>query len=367
MKSRKKPQLLVVGPLPPPLAGTSVSFDLFCEFVKDHSDKLKIEVINSAPRNVGEKPLMTTDNLFTAIRILMSYLGKIWKSDQVIIFGSDKFLLSLMPLCLGIAKLLRKPCYVRVFGGSLDKLYLGLSPQVRKYFHWTLKHADGVIVQTVALQVFFTRFFGDKVHHVPGYRLMQPRDTTVNTTQRTKDVLRLVYVGHIREEKGVFDLLDSLKMLTGKEQLSIECDLYGPIYSDVAERFKQEIASTPPAHYKGILQPHDVVSTITRYDAFVFPSFYKGEGHPGVLIEAMASGVPIITTNFRSIPELVEHGVNGLLVAPNNPQELMAAIRGLRDDPQLLADMSERSYKSSEKYSSTQVIPQLLNTLGIQI
>jgi glycosyltransferase involved in cell wall biosynthesis len=62
------------------------------------------------------------------------------------------------------------------------------------------------------------------------------------------------------------------------------------------------------------LEPAEVVPTLRNYDALIFPSYYQGEGHPGVLVEAMMAGLPIITTQFRSIPELVQDGVNGLLM-----------------------------------------------------
>ena len=362
--TQQKSRIVVIGPLPPPYAGTSVSFKLFYEYLLLHPDSFDVDIINSAPKEVGQRSLLNMDNLLTAGRILGALLVRIRRADQVILFGNDQFLVSLMPLCLGIARVMRKPFYVRVFGGSLNNYYLGLKAPVRRYFHWTISHTDGLIVQTRELTNFFTRTFGDRVHHVPGYRLMNERASFVRSARIPQQVLKLVYAGHIREEKGVFDLLESMRLLDGDSSSVIDCVFYGPIYPEATERFTREIAACGSVSYGGILQPEKVVSTISKFDVFVFPSYYKGEGHPGVLIEAMMSGLPIITTRHNAIPELISHRSNGLLVTPRKPSELAEAIRLLFNDAELLANLAEQSMQSSHQYSSVQVIPQILSAMG---
>ena len=364
MTFQSRSRILVIGPLPPPYAGTSVSFKLFYEYLLQHPDSFDADIINSAPKELGQRSLLNMDNLLTAGRILGALLVRIRRADQVLLFGSDQFLVSLMPLCLSIARIMRKPFYVRAFGGSLDTYYLGLKPLVRRYFRSAIGHTDGLIVQTRELRNFFGRIFGDKVHHVPGYRLMNEGLLSVGSARLSKQVLKLVYVGHIREEKGVFDLLESMRLLDGDSSSVIDCVFYGPIYSEASERFTREIAACGNVSYGGILQPEQVVSTISKFDVFVFPSYYKGEGHPGVLIEAMMSGLPIVTTRHNAMPELISHRGNGLLVTPRKPPELAEAIRLLFNDAELLANLAEQSMQSSHQYSSVQVIPQILSAMG---
>ncbi|MBX2846822.1 MAG: glycosyltransferase family 4 protein [Acidiferrobacterales bacterium] len=358
-------QLLAIGPLPPPLAGTSVSFKLFCDFLATQSEKVSVKIISTAPKKLGTRPLLDLSNLVTASRILTGCLSHIRKSNKVILFGSNQFLLSMMPICLLIAKLARKKFYVRSFGGSLDSYYLNLSPYTRKYFRWMLNHTDGLIVQTDSLNIFFENLLDSRVHLVPGYREL-PKDLIVNSDVRENHAtLKLVYVGHINKQKGIFDLLDTINMLNA-DRIHFECDIYGPIYDEDSTSFKQLIAQTNGAHYSGILDPNQVIKTISSYDLFVFPTYYSGEGHPGVLIEAMMAGLPIITTNFKSIPDLVEHRINGLLVAPNNPQELAIAIQLLKDDRELMNKLKEQSALRGIRYSSEVVIPSLLKAIEIE-
>jgi hypothetical protein len=85
----------------------------------------------------------------------------------------------------------------------------------------------------------------------------------------------------------------------------------------------------------GALNQDQVRALYARADAFVLPSF--AEGIPVVLMEAMASGVPCVTTRITGIPELIQSDEEGLLVAPSDVDHLVAAIARLMDDPQLRA------------------------------
>lgn len=364
MTINSKYQLLVIGPLPPPLAGTSVSFKLFCDFLVEQSDKVTINIINSAPKKLGTKPLLDLSNLVTASKIFWECLLQIRKSNKVILFGNNQFLISMMPICLLFAKLAKKPFYVRSFGGDLDTYYQGLSPYSRKYFLSMLNRVDGLIVETQSLYVFFEDLLTSSVHLIPGYRELPTSSVSIEDAVKNPAILKLVFVGHVNEKKGVFDLLESIKSLNAHD-LKVECDFFGPIYTEDSSRFQREVAQTNGANYSGTLQPHQVISTIKNYDLFVFPTYYQGEGHPGVVIEAMMAGLPIITTNFKSIPDLVEHNVNGLLVTPNKPQELADAIQLMVDNAELMKTLKLQSEVKGKKYCSSEVIPNLLKTIEI--
>jgi sugar transferase (PEP-CTERM/EpsH1 system associated) len=79
----------------------------------------------------------------------------------------------------------------------------------------------------------------------------------------------------------------------------------------------------------------DVPSILAAMDVFVLPSI--AEGMSNTLLEAMASGLPLVATRVGGNPELVEDGVNGVLVPRQDPDALVAALRGYVDDPHLRA------------------------------
>lgn len=367
MNKHPLPRLLAIGPLPPPIAGTSVSFQVFCNLVNHHPNRLKLDIINSAPKHLGQYPLFTRSHFETAQRIIRQLIEKVRQIDQVLIFGQDQFFLSMAAVCLRIAKAAGKPCYLRSIGGSLDNYYMGLRPLLRHFFRSTLNQVDGLIIETQLNHQYFTQMLGEKVHYVPAYRPLTEQEQVEPAPLRQRSgPLRTAFVGHIREEKGVFVLLESLRSLAGGAT-PVTCDLFGPIYAAASHRFQQELAQTPNAVYRGVLNPEQVVPTLRQYDVMVFPTHYPGEGHPGVVVEAMIAGIPVITTRFRSIPELIKDKVNGLLITPRNGQQVSQAMQTLQDDRALLTTLGQNNWAARTQFSATAQVPRILQPLGIQL
>ena len=78
-------------------------------------------------------------------------------------------------------------------------------------------------------------------------------------------------------------------------------------------------------------------------DIFVFPTYYPPEGHPWVVVEAMANSLPIISTNHAAIPDSVVDGENGFLVDKRATDKIAERLVQLADDSVLRERMSKRS------------------------
>lgn len=95
----------------------------------------------------------------------------------------------------------------------------------------------------------------------------------------------------------------------------------------------------------------DVPDILRDADVFVHPAMDEGFGL--VVVEAAAAGLPIVASNVGGIPEIIEHGVNGLLVPPGDPQALAAAIQELIDDPERAKRLGEAARRTAfERFSA---------------
>ena len=100
-------------------------------------------------------------------------------------------------------------------------------------------------------------------------------------------------------------------------------------------------------------------------DVVVLPSYYP-EGVPRSLLEAMSCGRAIITTDTPGCRDVVEHGVNGLLVKPRDAEDLARAMATLAADPERVAEMGKASRRLvSEKFSDERIIDQTFATYGL--
>lgn len=112
----------------------------------------------------------------------------------------------------------------------------------------------------------------------------------------------------------------------------------------------------------------EVIPFYNRMDIFVLPSLYEGFGI--VLLEAMASGVPIVATNVDGIKEVVIDGVSGILVPPKNPRAIADAILKIIENPQLANQLVDEGLKRSKSFDIKEHIMKLddlyANLLGVE-
>ena len=92
---------------------------------------------------------------------------------------------------------------------------------------------------------------------------------------------------------------------------------------------------------------------LARFDLFVYPSMHEGLGSS--LLDALSFGLPIVATRVGGIPELVEHEVNGLLIAPEQPAELVAAVERLLGDADLCESMSRKNRKKATRFTAARM------------
>lgn len=96
-----------------------------------------------------------------------------------------------------------------------------------------------------------------------------------------------------------------------------------PEYERQIKRLVDDLGIGELVHWTGFTQ--DIDAELHKMDIFVLPSLF-GEGLPMVVLEAMSAGVPVVASNVEGIPETIRHGQDGLIVKPNDPEDLAAAL-----------------------------------------
>ena len=143
----------------------------------------------------------------------------------------------------------------------------------------------------------------------------------------------ILFVGRLVHRKGVYILMAALARLISQgraARLRIAGD--GPERAGL-ERDAAERGVAPYVVFEGWQNAGAVRALYQRADIFTLPSF--AEGIPVVLMEAMASEIACVATAVAGVPELIREGVDGLLVAPSQEDELAAALARLIDEPEL--------------------------------
>jgi len=158
-----------------------------------------------------------------------------------------------------------------------------------------------------------------------------------------------VFFGRIGERKGAYDLIKAVKQLTNQGR-KLHLVMAGDGEIDKAKRMIAKLGLDSIIDLPGWVGYEDKIRYLSRAAVVILPAYH--EGLPMTILEGMAAGKGIISTNVGAISEVVEDGVNGLIINPGDINALSNAMSRLMDDPQLLCRMSSANcYKIKERYS----------------
>lgn len=180
---------------------------------------------------------------------------------------------------------------------------------------------------------------GTAVRTIPFGAAIDPLEVAPSTPRPGGGDFHLLFVGRLVERKGVSVLLKTLARLRARgEDFTLTVAGDGPLRSTLeAEANSLGIASA--VHFTGFISAAALAEVYRSSDLFVLPAVRdsKGdvEGLGVVLIEALLRGLPVVASDSGGIPDVVEDGVGGLLVAPGDVDALAGAIHRLSGDRRL--------------------------------
>ena len=327
MTRSDKPRLLLIGPLPPPIGGTRVSFRHLVDHLCSSSD-FDLSVVPLPPLRANPLHMLS---------LVARLAREVPRADVVSLHCNPSALWLLGVLVAMLAKAARKPLMVRTFGGmQFLREYRGIRLALTR---WALARTDLYLAQTKA-QVAMARAAGiEPVRWYPTNRPMPQRAAP----RANGACSRFVFCGHIKRSKGIFEIIEAAEALGDR----VAVDVYGPFHDGLAEDVFRDCRVV---RYRGIVPPEQVASMLQGYDALLLPTYFDGEGYPGIVIEAYGAGLPVIATRWRSLPEIVDES-SGLLIAPRDPPALRAAMRSLIEDRALWRSLKAGAARSGQLYS----------------
>jgi len=185
-----------------------------------------------------------------------------------------------------------------------------------------------------------------------------PKDTARKILGFSDEALLIGAVGNLRAPKGYQYLLPAFREVAleyPEAKLLIAGE--GPLRKTL-EKFGRRLGISDQVFFLGFRK--DLTALYSGLDILVMPSLW--EGMPVALLEALSYGIPVVATAVSGIPEVVRDGVEGLLVAPANPQQTAVKIKELLKNPQERLEMGVRGRARVEKeYSQEKMVAAYAN------
>jgi len=165
-----------------------------------------------------------------------------------------------------------------------------------------------------------------------------------SSPNQPKEPFRVIFVGSIRELKGVDMLVDAFDKFSQDRDTTLTIVGEGPYYSEVKQRVSD--LGTDQISFTGSVSHKKAVTMIASSDVLVLPS--ESEGLPRVILEALEVGTPVIATDVGSIPQVISHGENGLLIERSVPC-LLNSLQYLHDNPTIYDEFSASAGSSLDR------------------
>jgi glycosyltransferase involved in cell wall biosynthesis len=202
------------------------------------------------------------------------------------------------------------------------------------------------------------------------YVLSNPIDTNkfFNNKKKIRLHNRLLYLGHFLPEKGVYDLVDAISILT-KNKIDIEVDFYGTKGSTSLKNYiMKKGLDSRKIRVNGWISGEKKINAFCSCTMLILPS--HTEGFPNVILEAMATETPIISTNVGGLKDLLRDGENSIIISKKNAIDLSNKIQSCLLDDNLRSKIAKNGKMEVLKYYDINVIKNeivnILNSISLK-
>lgn len=373
------PRVLFWVPLPPPYGGPEVASELLVRETVRWFPRSTVASATLRTTNLG-KGKLDLPGVLAFIRVFVRYLRALAGSRCRLVY------LSLSPNRVGFLRDLAllwtawacgKRIVAHLRGSNFDNFYQSSSRLFRSLIRATWGRIDRAIVQSPRL----TSQLGRAAPRVPVSVLPNGLPAMAAAGRRSNHPsgrVTLLFMGYLTYTKGFYDLLRVVRTLNGTAPLvrfrfagerppgdlrqfgaflppGLRADYLGRAEAIAAET-NQFIDAAPRfgAEYLGVISGTAKDEAFRTADIFVLPSY--AEGFSVAVLEAMMSGLPIVTTPVGALPDVLKDGVNGFFVPPGDLGALESKLRTLIGDSDLREQMGQANQrKARELYSIEKV------------
>ena len=215
-------------------------------------------------------------------------------------------------------------------------------------FRWCIKTADGAHACSRDVWTMLQLKYDldtDRVAYIPNgveERFFIPRE------YRESDSLRLLYAGTWLDQRGIFYIREALRKVTPRfPGLTMTFAGCGASAGVIEEFFGEELKGR--VIVRPVVAADRMQELYAEYDVLLFPSLM--EGLPLALLEAMASGMPVITTETCGMPDVVEDEFNGLLIPPGDAPAIERAVESLAGVAGLRRKLGQNARETMKRYT----------------
>lgn len=289
------------------------------------------------------------------VPILLNLISLVVSCKNIIILPAHNSLRIFAPLLAFMNNFYHRKLHYVVIGGWLPEFV-----STRKRLQRALMKFDFIYVETNTMKNNLEAIGFSNVIVMPNCKelnILEPQGLVYTN----EEPYRLCTFSRVMKEKGIEDAVDAVIAVNEEMgRIAYTLDIYGQIDSNQVEWFRKLEEGFPRyIKYKGLVDFDKTTEVLKDYFMLLFPTYYKGEGFAGTLIDAMAAGVPVIASDWRYNSEIVKDGKIGFIIRENLKAELVKVLSTIDK----VNNMKATNLVEAEKYLPKNTIKILLKKI----
>lgn len=331
-----------------PWGGVTIQYENLLESSLKQKINLRFFENSVRQRSFSLMGKMNLENIFNAIIVLFKFTKELIKFQPQIVHIATAHKLSfyknsllvLVSKLFGKKVILAPHCSISVFLPPSQSF-------LWKYVLFILKKCDGLVVLSQEWLVLQENLPDCRIEYLPNAIDLKSY-ISINGTRKNEKI-KILFLGHIGAEKGIYDLIDAVKILKTQSLRNYEINLLGESLrageSENIIRLVDRYGLNNLIHFYPPEFGDLKIKRLAESDIYILPSHH--EGMPISVIEAMASALPVIATKVGGIPDMIESGVNGLLVPKEDPVKLADSLGYLINNPEKRRQIGSAARKTA--------------------
>lgn len=311
---------------------------------------------------IGENNIVILDTYGWSkhkLRLFIDSIMLLKNSKNIIILPAQNGVKVFVPLFVLFNLLFKRRLHYVVIGGWLPEL-----ARKNKFLLKLLSKIDYIYVETNKMKEILEELNLNNIVHMPNFKklnIIDEKDLVYNNIKPYK----LCTFSRVMKEKGIEEIalaVDEVNEYLG--EYAYKLDIYGQIDSGYQEEFNTLLDnSSENITYKGTIKFDESVEVLKNYFMLCFPTYYKGEGVAGTLIDALSSGLPVLASDWRYNEEVITNNIEGKIFKTMDREDLKNILVECYKNPHQIFDMKKACIKKSESYKSDVVISQFIKNL----
>jgi len=367
---KKKARTLILGPTPPPYHGVAVMMEQLIDGLKNKEGFQFIHLNTQDSTKNKDFGKLTVKNSWSAVRFILRLLAYLVREriDLIYIPISQNFWGfardSIFILISGL--LFKRRVVIHLHGGHFKKFFDQSTSLGKLYKRFVFRYVDrGIVLGDCLRSVLGDVLPPDRIDVVYNGVDTEPFDD-IRMDKGSRVGVKVLFAGVLTESKGFFDLIKAMPSVTAKHpdvQILIAGRWEDGFLKNRVSAFVRENELEDKVRFVGVVTGEEKAKLFKDADLFAYPTYFHLEGQPVAILEAMASGLPVITTHRGSIKEMITDGRNGFIVSPSSPGEIAEKIGLLIADRSLREKMGARNRSlAREKFSLSQYVEGVANS-----